>query len=71
MRGREIRVVRSDGMEFDSLTSAANSVDGQASHISECINVDNIKTHKRYHHKGYEWRASNDTVGETKNKENT
>lgn len=55
---------------YDDITSAAKSVDGQVSHISECMR----SIPYRNTHKGYEWRSSDETnssLGKTKNKENT
>ena len=51
---------------YDNITTAARSVDGQVSHISECMR----SVPHRNTHKGYEWRNSNEqsvTVGKTKN----
>ena len=51
---------------YDNITTAAKSVDGQISHISECMR----SMPHRNTHKGYEWRNSNEqsvTMGETKN----
>ena len=51
---------------YDNITTAARSVDGQVSHISECMR----SVPHRNTHKGYEWRNSNEqsvTMGETKN----
>lgn len=51
---------------YDNITTAAKSVDGQVSHISECMR----SVPHRNTHKGYEWRNSNEqsvTMGETKN----
>lgn len=51
---------------YDDITTAARSVDGQVSHISECIR----SVPHRNTHKGYEWRDSNEqsvTMGKTKN----
>lgn len=51
---------------YDNITTAARSVDGQVSHISECMR----SVSHRNTHKGYEWRNSNEqsvTMGETKN----
>ena len=51
---------------YDDITTAAKSVDGQVSHISECMR----SVPHRNTHKGYEWRNSNEqsvTMGETKN----
>ena len=51
---------------YDDITTAARSVDGQVSHISECMR----SVPHRNTHKGYEWRNSNEqsvTMGETKN----
>ena len=51
---------------YDNITTAARSVDGQVSHISECMR----SMPHRNTHKGYEWRNSNEqsvTMGETKN----
>ena len=51
---------------YDDITTAAKSVDGQVSHISECIR----SVPHRNTHKGYEWRNSNEqsvTMGKTKN----
>lgn len=56
--------------KYDDITTAAKSVDGQVSHISECMR----SVPHRNTHKGYEWRNSNEqsvTMGETKNQENT
>ena len=52
--------------KYDDITTAAKSVDGQISHISECMR----SVPHRNTHKGYEWRNSNEqsvTMGETKN----
>ena len=52
--------------KYDDITTAAKSVDGQVSHISECIR----SVPHRNTHKGYEWRNSNEqsvTMGKTKN----
>lgn len=52
--------------KYDDITTAAKSVDGQVSHISECMR----SVPHRNTHKGYEWRNSNEqsvTMGETKN----
>ena len=43
-------VIRSDGMEFNSITEAARSVEGSIQNISACING------KRRSAYGYEWR---------------
>ena len=51
---------------YDDITTAAKSVDGQISHISECMR----SVPHRNTHKGYEWRNSNEqsvTMGKTKN----
>lgn len=51
---------------YDDITTAARSVDGQVSHISECMR----SVPHRNTHKGYEWRNSNEqsvTMGKTKN----
>ena len=51
---------------YDNITTAAKSVDGQISHISECMR----SMPHRNTHKGYEWRNSNEqsvTMGKTKN----
>lgn len=51
---------------YDDITTAARSVDGQVSHISECMR----SVPHRNTHKGYEWRDSNEqsvTMGKTKN----
>lgn len=51
---------------YDNITTAAKSVDGQVSHISECMR----SVPHRNTHKGYEWRDSNEqsvTMGKTKN----
>ena len=51
---------------YNDITTAAKSVDGQISHISECMR----SMPHRNTHKGYEWRNSNEqsvTMGETKN----
>ena len=51
---------------YDNITTAAKSVDGQISHISECMR----SVPHRNTHKGYEWRNSNEqsvTMGKTKN----
>ena len=51
---------------YDNITTAARSVDGQVSHISECMR----SVPHRNTHKGYEWRNSNEqsiTMGKTKN----
>ena len=51
---------------YDNITTAARSVDGQISHISECMR----SVPHRNTHKGYEWRDSNEqsvTMGKTKN----
>lgn len=47
--------ISSDGhaLRYKSITDAAKDVDGQASHISECMR--NIEHHKT--HKGYRWEA--------------
>ena len=51
---------------YNDITTAARSVDGQVSHISECMRlIPHRNTHKRY-----EWRNSNEqsvTMGKTKN----
>lgn len=50
---------------YDDITTAARSVDGQVSHISECMR----SVPHRNTHKGYEWRNSNEqsvTMGKTK-----
>lgn len=50
----------------DDITTAARSVDGQISHISECMR----SVPHRNTHKGYEWRNSDEqsvTMGKTKN----
>ena len=50
---------------YDNITTAAKSVDGQVSHISECMR----SVPHRNTHKGYEWRNSNEqsvTMGKTK-----
>ena len=52
--------------KYDDITTAAKSVDGQVSHISECMR----SVPHRNTHKGYEWRNSNEqsvTMGKTKN----
>lgn len=52
--------------KYDDITTAARSVGGQVSHISECMR----SVPHRNTHKGYEWRNSNEqsiTVGKTKN----
>lgn len=52
--------------KYDDITTAAKSVDGQVSHISECMR----SVPHRNTHKGYEWRNSNEqsvTMGETEN----
>ena len=52
--------------EYNDITTAARSVDGQVSHISECMR----SVPHRNTHKGYEWRNSNEqsvTMGKTKN----
>lgn len=52
--------------KYDDITAAAKSVDGQVSHISECMR----SVPHRNTHKGYEWRNSNEqsvTMGKTKN----
>ena len=52
--------------KYDDITTAARSVDGQVSHISECMR----SVPHRNTHKGYEWRNSNEqsvTMGKTKN----
>lgn len=52
--------------KYDDITTAAKSVDGQVSHISECMR----SVPHRNTHKGYEWRDSNEqsvTMGKTKN----
>ena len=51
---------------YDDITTAARNVDGQVSHISECMR----SVPHRNTHKGYEWRDSNEqsvTMGKTKN----
>lgn len=51
---------------YNDITTAARSVDGQVSHISECMR----SVPHRNTHKGYEWRNSNEqsvTMGKTKN----
>ena len=51
---------------YNDITTAAKSVDGQISHISECMR----SVPHRNTHKGYEWRNSNEqsvTMGKTKN----
>ena len=51
---------------YDNITTAARSVDGQVSQISECMR----SVPHRNTHKGYEWRNSNEqsvTMGKTKN----
>ena len=51
---------------YDNITTAVRSVDGQVSHISECMR----SVPHRNTHKGYEWRNSNEqsvTMGKTKN----
>ena len=51
---------------YDNITTAARSVDGQVSHISECMR----SVPHRNTHKGYEWRNPNEqsvTMGKTKN----
>lgn len=51
---------------YDDIATAARSVDGQVSHISECMR----SVPHRNTHKGYEWRNSNEqsvTMGKTKN----
>ena len=51
---------------YDDITTAARSIDGQVSHISECMR----SVPHRNTHKGYEWRDSNEqsvTMGKTKN----
>ena len=51
---------------YDDISTAARSVDGQVSHISECMR----SIPHRNTHKGYEWRNSNEqsvTMGKTKN----
>ena len=51
---------------YNNITTAAKSVDGQVSHISECMR----SVPHRNTHKGYEWRNSNEqsvTMGKTKN----
>lgn len=51
---------------YDDISTAARSVDGQVSHISECMR----SVPHRNTHKGYEWRNSNEqsvTMGKTKN----
>ena len=51
---------------YDNITTAARSVDGQVSHISECMR----SVPHRNTHKGYECRNSNEqsvTMGKTKN----
>lgn len=52
--------------KYDDITTAAESVDGQVSHISECMR----SVPHRNTHKGYEWRNDNErsvTMGKTKN----
>ena len=52
--------------KYNDITTAAKSVDGQVSHISECMR----SVPHRNTHKGYEWRNSNEqsvTMGKTKN----
>ena len=52
--------------KYGDITTAARSVNGQVSHISECMR----SVPHRNTHKGYEWRNSNEqsvTMGETKN----
>ena len=51
---------------YNDITTAARSVDGQVSHISECMR----SVPHRNTHKGYEWRNSDEqsvTMGKTKN----
>lgn len=51
---------------YNDIATAARSVDGQVSYISECMR----SVPHRNTHKGYEWRNSNEqsvTMGETKN----
>ena len=51
---------------YDNITTAAKSVDGQVSHISECMR----SVPHRNTHKGYEWRNSDEqsvTMGKTEN----
>ena len=51
---------------YDDITTAARSIDGQVSHISECMR----SVPHRNTHKGYEWGNSNEqsvTMGKTKN----
>lgn len=51
---------------YNDITTAAKSVNGQVSHISECMR----SVPHRNTHKGYEWRNSNEqsvTMGKTKN----
>jgi hypothetical protein len=51
---------------YNDITTAARSVNGQVSHISECMR----SIPHRNTHKGYEWRNSNEqsvTMGKTKN----
>lgn len=51
---------------YNDITTAARSVDGQVSHISECMR----SIPHRNTHKGYKWRNSDEqsvTMGETKN----
>lgn len=52
--------------KYNDITTAARSVDGQVSHISECMR----SIPHRNTHKGYKWRNSDEqsvTMGETKN----
>ena len=52
--------------KYNDITTAAKSVDGQVSHISECMR----SVPHRNTHKGCEWRNSNEqsvTMGETEN----
>lgn len=56
--------------EYESILDAANAVNGQPQHISECMRG----IPHRHTHKGYEWRKCNGqyiTMGKTKNKEDT
>ena len=72
MKGIEVLQVLSGKIiaKYKDLHTAANAVDGQESHISECMrHIPHRNTHK-----GYEWRSSDETdssLGKTKNKENT
>ena len=55
---------------YDNITTAARSVDGQVSHISECMR----SVPHRNTAKGYEWTNSNEqsvTMRKTKNSDNT